>query len=493
MHIAFRVDCSSKIGSGHLMRCLNLGKRIKKKNNKIYFLVKKSDYLKINNKLILQNKFLPVFIGKEENEFSRNSDVNATLKICRKKKIDTIIVDNYKIDYKWEKKIKKKINKLIVIDDLANRKHFCDILIDHNYVKNFSLRYNNLVNKDCIKLLGPKYCLLDDSFKNKNQFFSNNAKRIFIFFSTVFKPRLFNLITHVLSRKEFKNLKIDYVVGNLDKKKISKFKKTLPKNFNLLTKKKNLYNTMKKSSFAIGSGSTNTWERINMALPSIVFCIAPNQKRICNFLNEKKIIKYLGSDKNYSKRKFYSAIRFMINNFKKQKTIAIENKHLIDGNGARRINFFISKNEINKFTLKKIKNSDADLLFMWINDPKVRQNSFLVKKISYQKHKIWLKKKLLKKKSIFLKLIVNGVPVGQIRFDNKKKFYYVDYSIDDAFRNLGFGKLIIKESIKKYIKKNKKVRADVKKTNLNSIKIFQSLNFDEIKNNFDNRSFVLNT
>ena len=137
---------------------------------------------------------------------------------------------------------------------------------------------------------------------------------------------------------------------------------------------------MKKSSFAIGSGSTNTWERINMALPSIVFCIAPNQKRICNFLNEKKIIKYLGSDKNYSKRKFYSAIRFMINNFKKQKTIAIENKHLIDGNGARRINFFISKNEINKFTLKKIKNSDADLLFMWINDPKVRQNSFLVKK-----------------------------------------------------------------------------------------------------------------
>ena len=140
----------------------------------------------------------------------------------------------------------------------------------------------------------------------------------------------------------------------------------------------------------------------------------------------------------------------------------------------------------------KIQDKIPDLLFMWVNDPIVRQNSFLVKKISYQKHKIWLKKKL-KKKLIFLKLIVNGVPVGQIRFDNKKKFYYVDYSIDEAFRNLGFGKLIVKESIKKYIKKNKKVRADVKKTNLNSIKIFQSLNFDEIKNNYGKRSFVLNT
>ena len=127
--IIFRTDASIRIGSGHLMRCLNLGKRLKKKNKKIYFLVKKSDYFKINNKLILQNKFLPIFIGKEENKFSSNSDFNATLKICRKKKIDTIIVDNYKINYKWEKKIKKKINKLIVIDDLANRKHFCDILI----------------------------------------------------------------------------------------------------------------------------------------------------------------------------------------------------------------------------------------------------------------------------------------------------------------------------------------------------------------------------
>ena len=76
---------------------------------------------------------------------------------------------------------------------------------------------------------------------------------------------------------------------------------------------------MKKSSFAIGSGGTNTWERINIALPSIVFCIAPNQKNICNFLSEKKDYSLFRSFKKNSKSKLYSAIRNMIYKFKKKK------------------------------------------------------------------------------------------------------------------------------------------------------------------------------
>ena len=80
---------------------------------------------------------------------------------------------------------------------------------------------------------------------------------------------------------------------------------------------------MKKSSFAIGSGGTNTWERINLALPSIAFCIAPNQKNICNFLSQKKIIHYLGVFKKNSKSKLYSAIRNMIYKFKKKKRFSI--------------------------------------------------------------------------------------------------------------------------------------------------------------------------
>ena len=493
MQIAFRVDCSSKIGSGHLVRCLNLGRQLNKNFKKIFFLVKKSDYFEINQKFILQNKFKPIIFGKDDKTFSLKSDITSTLKICKKKKIDTLIVDNYQIDHNWENRVKKKIKKLIVIDDLANRKHNCDILIDQNYVKNLSTRYNNLTNKNCLKLLGPKYTLLNNSFNNLKFSSDHKVKRIFIFFSTVFKSNLYNLVTSVLSKKEFKNFKIDYVVGNISKKKIIKLKKKLPTNFRLFSKQKNLHRLMKKSSFAIGSGGTNTWERINLALPSIVFCISPNQKNICNFLDQKNIIHYLGVFKKNSKSKLYLAIRNMIYHFNKKKDLALENKSLIDGYGTKRINFFLNKKKFNKISFKKISILDTDLLFMWANDTNVRQNSFSKKTISYKEHQRWLHKKLLDKKSILLKLMIDRLPVGQIRFDKKKNFYHLDYSIDKAFRNLGLGKLIIKESIKKFIKRNNTIIAEVKKANLKSIKIFQSLNFKEIKNNSYNKSFELNT
>ena len=90
----------------------------------------------------------------------------STIKILKKNKIQKLIVDNYKIDSKWEKKVKKYIKKLIVIDDLANRNHYCDIIIDQNYVKNYKTRYDKITNKDCIKLLGPKFCINNQIKKN---------------------------------------------------------------------------------------------------------------------------------------------------------------------------------------------------------------------------------------------------------------------------------------------------------------------------------------
>ena len=117
MQIAFRVDCSSKIGSGHLVRCLNLGRQLNKNFKKIFFLVKKSDYFEINQKFILQNKCKPVIFGKDDKTFSLKSDITSTLKICKKKKNDTLKKNNYKIKQKWKKKKKKKNKKKGEKDD----------------------------------------------------------------------------------------------------------------------------------------------------------------------------------------------------------------------------------------------------------------------------------------------------------------------------------------------------------------------------------------
>ena len=122
-------------------------------------------------------------------------------------------------------------------------------------------------------------------------------------------------------------------------------------------------------------------------------------------------------------------------------------------------------------------------MFGWANDSLVRKNSFKKKKIKYSDHIKWLKKKIISKKTLIFKLLLNNIPIGQVRYDKKNNYYEIDYSIDEIFRNYGFGKIIIKKSIKKIFKKRTIIKADVKQENKESINIFKSLKFRQIKSN----------
>ena len=494
MSIAFRVDFSSEIGSGHLMRCIRLSKSLKKNNKNIFFIIKQSDYISEIKSLLSKENLKLILLDNKNKKFSYKSDAESTIKILKKKKIQKLIVDNYKIDSKWEKKVKKYIKKLIVIDDLANRNHYCDIIIDQNYVKNYKTRYDKIINKDCIKLLGPKFCI-NNQIKKKFNFNHKSKKlrvrRIFVFFSAVFIPRVYEMIVTLFSAKPFKHINIDFVIGNLEKKNFLKLKKSVNKNINLMITNKNIENLMSRADLAIGSGGTNTWERISIGLPSIVFCIANNQKKICEFLSKKKIINYLGLFNTGSRLKLKKEIIKTQNNYKNIRINSEENKHLIDGFGLERINFFINKPLKEKIKLKKISFEDIDLMFNWVNDALVRKNSFMKKKIKYSDHKKWFEKKIFSNKSLILKLLLNNIPIGQIRYDKKSNFYEIDYSIDEAFRNYGFGRIIIKKSIKKFFKKKTIIRADVKQVNKQSIKIFKSLKFQEIESSSIKKRFEI--
>ena len=87
------------------------------------------------------------------------------------------------------------------------------------------------------------------------------------------------MIVSLFSAKAFKHINVDFVVGNLEKKNFLKLKNSVNKNINLMISNKNIENLMSRADLAIGSGGTNTWERISIGLPSIVFCIANNQKK----------------------------------------------------------------------------------------------------------------------------------------------------------------------------------------------------------------------
>ena len=121
---------------------------------------------------------------------------------------------------------------------------------------------------------------------------------------------------------------------------------------------------------------------------------------------------------------------------------------------------------------------DMKLFYIWVNELEVRKNSLNKKKISWNSHKNWFKKKIQNKKSILYVFEKKDSAVGQVRFDKQNKIVKISFSICEKFRGRGLGKKMLSMAIKKY-KPGKKIIliGEVKPKNLSSIKIFRSMGF----------------
>lgn len=323
MRIFIRVDASTEIGTGHVMRCLTYAHEQKKRNNDVEFICRKSNGDCIE--LIKQNGF-KVHMLPEVNEslwkFTKKywkTDAEQTIEILKKYSVDLIVIDHYSIEEKWEKMIRSFVKEIMVIDDLANRKHDCDTLLDQNYYLDMNHRYEGLVPKHAKLLLGPKFALLRDEFKTAHNMikpFNGKVERLFIFFGgsdpTNETEKVLRAIKPLIAKY---NLSVDVIVGNTNKKrkKIQELCKSI-NGVNFYCQINNIAELMANADLAIGAGGTTIWERVYLNLPSIVISVANNQDQIAETLHQKGIIYYLGKSSDVTEKMIMEELEKLINN-----------------------------------------------------------------------------------------------------------------------------------------------------------------------------------
>lgn len=300
MNIVFRVDSYREIGTGHLMRCLNLADELNEIGN-IWFMTIASDH---SLDLINRRGYKTLVIESIKNDckykrMSAHQDAKKSIDLLTYCgiKADLLIVDNYLLDYRWEEMLRTSVTKIFVIDDLANRKHSCDMLLDQNFVENMDSRYEGLVSDKTRVLLGPKYAILGKEYslqREKISFRSNDIKRVLISFGGVDEFNVTaKLIGHLKSCK-FKDIQFDTVITDnfvhLDNLLSICDEENIIVHRNL----ESLASLMRECDLAIGAGGTTTWERLAMALPSVVITIADNQLETASMLHEQGLIHWLG-------------------------------------------------------------------------------------------------------------------------------------------------------------------------------------------------------
>ena len=271
MNVIIRTDASVEIGSGHVIRCLTVAKKLRAEGCHVKFLMKP-----------LEGNLID-FVARKSFE-----------NIQRAEYADLYIVDHYGLGIEWERNIRPYTQKLAVIDDLA-REHDCDLLLDQNIVPNYETRYDGLVPVHCVKLLGPKYLMMRDEFiETRQQMLNRNdtIKRLLVFMGGTDPTNETMKILHALNEFTFEH--IDVVVGNGNPVKEKVRELCLVKGYYYHCQINYMASLMQQADFAIGAGGATMWERCYVGLPSSATIVAENQRETTEYAHELGAVINLG-------------------------------------------------------------------------------------------------------------------------------------------------------------------------------------------------------
>jgi len=499
MKVVIRTDSSQKIGSGHVMRCLSLAEELRKSCVDVEFIVR--NHIGNINKQIEKNGFQVNLLPKQNNKqqslagyekwlgLKQSIDANETIQIIKDREIDWLIIDHYALDYNWEEKLRPYTKNIMVIDDLANRKHDCDFLLDQNYIHDDS-RYDCLLSPDTVKLLGSKYALLRKEFIENNRIQNNSIKKILIFFGGSDPYNLTLLAIKALTQPKLKHLYVDVVIGDGNPHQ-SELKKAISEysNITLHIQIDNIAELMSKADLALGAGGVTTWERMAIGLPAIIITTADNQIASTKDLDEDGYIKWLGNVDKVDEQIIYNELLDVINNNNQLQEQSQKCKELVDAKGVQIVSGLLTNGpDPETISVRRAKLSDMSLYWHWANDKVVRRNAFNQQTIKWREHQEWYKKKLGDPNATLLLIESNIAPIGQVCFDRSSLYYTISYSLAKQFRGFNLGWRLLKNAID-YLKVEKPfiLAGKVKDNNMVSIKIFKKLGFSEIDDKRDRR------
>lgn len=306
MQVLFRTDASVTLGSGHVMRCLTLAKALTQQGANCYFICRK-----INGNLIdfiRQQGFTVLVLPAQLN--SEQEDAHQTL-VQLQQPYQLLVLDHYELGYAFCQRLRQRCKTVLVIDDLANRSHDCDLLLDQNLLPNADARYTALVPPNCKQLLGPHYALLRDEFYQTSA--SRQQNHILVSFGGSDEHNLTALAINAIKQLKPGQVTADIVIGENNPWRIALEKQlaSLP-NMQLHVQSKNMATLMQRAQLMLGAGGATHWERCISALPGLVVTIAENQQATTAYLDKLGACIWLGQAEDTTIECFIEHLRYYL-------------------------------------------------------------------------------------------------------------------------------------------------------------------------------------
>ena len=317
---------NKQLGFGHIFRCINLAQELSKNN--IFFLVE--DYGQAK-KPIINSGFKQIFSLRQNSNFE--DDLKKTINIIKKENINILIIDKYKTQKRYVKKLRNYV-KVVYISDLEKIEFPADLIFNGYIGFSNKILYNKFGTK-CF--IGPSYQILHKNFSLKKEPIKKKFK-LLVTFGGFDEHNLVRIFLKNLQKYQ-QELKIEIILG--PGSKLSQLN-NLKKNFNslhIIKETKNMYQEIASCEYGLCSGGITSYEFATMHVPFAVVCQVKHQLKTAQQWEKKQVGLNLGlPDKNLDKKlcNFLDSIISGELNYTKKLGI-------VDGLGAKRISKEILK------------------------------------------------------------------------------------------------------------------------------------------------------
>ena len=289
MKLLFRADASRRIGSGHVMRCLALAEALRPEATDIHFVCRRLDG--DLHSLIEAKGFRCSLLPAGGTPLDPMTDAQQTAALVDG--VDWLVVDHYEIDHRWERAMRRTCERLMVIDDLVDRPHDCDILLDQTFGRQPD-EYAALTPDECRVLAGTDFALLRPEFAASRpaalarRAASEGVHHVLVSMGG-FDPdnRTLDVLETLAGTSYAKRLTVTVVCGTQAPDAEASLS-ALASHFGALNIRQqvdNMAELMAAADLAIGAGGTTSWERCCMGLPSLICVLADNQRDIARQLS----------------------------------------------------------------------------------------------------------------------------------------------------------------------------------------------------------------
>jgi len=329
--IVFRTDASLQIGSGHVMRCLTLAEALTARGAQCFFVSRahpgnlistiEQRGFKVNGlsatvqqaqatiKSIAstapdrQQQQLPEPSHAAWLGATWQADAIGTAAVLASLQPDWLVVDHYALNERWESVLLSHYKKLMVIDDLADRAHCCDVLLDQNLGR-LPQDYAGLVPPHSQVLTGPHYALLRPEFAALRHYSLQRRqaqpalRQLLISMGGADQDNATGQVLQALKTCALPaDSRITVVMGLTAPwlHNVQELAAQMPWPTDVVVNISNMAQRMAEADLAIGAAGSTSWERCCLGLPTLMVILADNQKPGAQALQAASAVCLLGA------------------------------------------------------------------------------------------------------------------------------------------------------------------------------------------------------